>query len=85
MTGAFAVLFMKIENEKGRRIQKFFVGDEELNLSKIYKACYVTNQGVQKKYGIHHKNLETTAIEALKNYLNKNTFNHAFHDTFVVI
>ncbi len=78
-------IYMKIENEKGRRIQKFFVGDEELNLSKIYKACYVTNQGVPKKYGIHHKNLETTAIEALKNYLNRNTFNHAYHDTFVVI
>lgn len=78
-------IYLKIENEKGRRIQKFFVGNEELNLTKIYRACYVTNQGVPKKYGINHKNTETSAIEALKNYLNNHTFSQAHHDTFVII
>ncbi len=78
-------IYMKIENEKGRRIQKIFVGAEELNLSKIYKACYVTNQGVPEKYGINHTNSETTAIEALEKYLKNHIFSHAHHDTFVVI
>ncbi len=78
-------IYMKIENEKGRRIQKFFVGDEELNASKIYKACYVTNQGVPKKYGINHNKSETLAIEALEKYLKYHTFVNGYHDTFVVI
>lgn len=78
-------IYMKIENENGRRIQKFFVGDEELDLNRTYKACYVTNQGVPKKYGNNHKKTDTLAIEALEKYLKNHTFDKAYHDTFVVI
>lgn len=78
-------IYMKIENEKGRRIQKFFVGEDELDLTRTYKACYVTNQGVPKKYGKNHKQTATLAIESLEKYLKNHTFNKAYHDTFVVI
>ncbi|NLB21482.1 MAG: bifunctional metallophosphatase/5'-nucleotidase [Clostridium sp.] len=78
-------IYMKIENEKGRRIQKFYVGDQELDLTKTYKACYVTNQGVPNKYGVNHKKTETLAIEALEKYLKNHSFNKAYHETFVVI
>ena len=78
-------IYLKIENEKGRRIQKFYVGDEEIDLTKTYKACYVTNQGVPSKYGTNHKKTETSAIEALEKYLKNHTFKKAYHGTFVVI
>ncbi len=61
------------------------MGDEEIDLTKTYKACYVTNQGVPSKYGTNHKKTETSAIEALEKYLKNHAFTKAYHDTFVVI
>jgi 2',3'-cyclic-nucleotide 2'-phosphodiesterase (5'-nucleotidase family) len=62
-------LYFKIENPYGERIQELFVGDEKVDKDRVYKAVYVTSQGVPKKYGINRKNLDIHAIDALENYI----------------
>jgi len=51
------------------RIQKLFIGGEEVIPDKEYTASYVTNQGVPKKFGKNHQNLEKHAVEAMMDYL----------------
>lgn len=62
-------LYFKIENPYGERIQELFVGDEKVDKDRVYKAVYVTSQGVPKKYGTNRKKLDIHAIDALKNYI----------------
>ena len=62
-------LYFKIENPKGERIQELFIGEKALERDKVYKAVYVTSQGVPKKYGKNRKHLDIHAIDALKNYI----------------
>ena len=65
-------VFFKAENPNNNRIQKLLINGNKINLEKTYTISYVTNQGVPKKYGTNHKNLDMHAIEALKNFLKEN-------------
>ncbi len=65
--------FIKIEAPKGTRIQKLFVSDEELDLHRTYKAAFVTEQGVPKKYGANRADAGIKAIAAMKQYLNNHS------------
>ncbi|HSL86408.1 MAG TPA: bifunctional metallophosphatase/5'-nucleotidase [Bacteroidales bacterium] len=78
-------VFFKVENAEGQRVQEMFVGSEKLDPEKTYRATYVTNQGVPKKYGSNHEKLSVTAIDALENYLGKETFSLTYADTYVLI
>ena len=42
-------------------------------MEKGYSACFVTTQGIPEKYGINREKTDLTAIEALKQYLEKNS------------
>lgn len=64
---------IKIENPKGNRIQKLFVGHNEMQPDKIYKAVFVTQQGVPSKYGRNRQNLQQHAVDALRAYLAKHS------------
>lgn len=64
-------IYFKVENPEGKRIQDFFVGGKRLDRSKIYTACFVTTQGIPKRYGNNRQNLDINAIDALKHYLEK--------------
>lgn len=66
-------VYFKVENAEGLRIQEFFVGDERLDKKKTYKASFVTTQGIPAKYGKNRKNLEINAVEALREYIEKNS------------
>ena len=70
-------LYFKIENPAGRRIQKLFVGNEEVKADRYYTAAFVTTQGVPQKYGRNRKNHSERAIDAMQAYLNKNPLLHA--------
>ena len=61
--------YLKLENPKGTRVQKLFIAGEEVIPDKEYTVSYVTNQGVPKKFGKEHKNLEKHAVEAMMDYL----------------
>jgi 2',3'-cyclic-nucleotide 2'-phosphodiesterase (5'-nucleotidase family) len=65
-------IYFKMENPKGKRIQEFFIGGKRLDKKKIYSACYLTTQGVPKRYGMERKNLKIRAIDVLVEYVEKN-------------
>jgi sulfur-oxidizing protein SoxB len=62
-------IYFKVENPKGRRIQEFFVGRKRLDRSKIYTACFVTEQGLPRRYGRHRQTMDMNAIDVLTHYL----------------
>jgi S-sulfosulfanyl-L-cysteine sulfohydrolase len=65
--------YIKIEAPKGTRIQQLFVNDAEVNLQQYYKAAFVTAQGVGEKYGQNRQDTGIKAIDAMKQYLAKNS------------
>ena len=62
-------LYFKIENPPGQRIQKLFVGDQEVHSDRYYTAAFVTLQGVPQKFGRHRENRSERIIDALRAYL----------------
>ena len=78
-------IYFKLENPKGQKIQRVFVGDEELNLNKIYKAAYVTRQAVPENYGENHKAFGMKAVEAIENYLSKRVYNRDNLETYIPV
>lgn len=62
-------IYMKVENPKGTRIQHLFIGDEPVQTDRVYKAAFVTVQGVPKKYGVNRRHLSIHAIDALTKYM----------------
>jgi sulfur-oxidizing protein SoxB len=62
-------LYFKVENPKGYRIQDIFVGGEPIDFNRSYSAAFMTTQGIPLVYGMHRKDLEVSAIDALKAYL----------------
>ncbi|MFO7670187.1 MAG: bifunctional metallophosphatase/5'-nucleotidase [Bacteroidales bacterium] len=64
-------VYFKIENPSGNRIQKIFVGNEEIQIDKYYSAAFVTMQGVPQKYGRNRKNQSKRIIEVMRKYLAK--------------
>ena len=79
-------MYFKLENPKWYRIQEFFIQGKRLQMDKTYQAAYVTSQGVPNKYGKNRKHKDIHAVEALKNYLNKeNNINADLLGTVVAI
>ena len=62
-------VYFKIENPKGHRIQKLFVGNEEVNPGQYYTAAFVTLQGVPQKFGRNRENRSERIIDAMRTYL----------------
>lgn len=60
---------MRIENPSGHRIQQIFIGGELLIKEKIYKAAFVTMQGVPNKLGTNRQNMVVTVVEAMALFL----------------
>ncbi|WP_206809998.1 bifunctional metallophosphatase/5'-nucleotidase [Paradesulfitobacterium ferrireducens] len=61
--------YIRIENPNGKRIQKLFIGQDEVKLDRIYKATFVTEQGVPLKYGTNRQNIALKSIDAMQMYL----------------
>jgi len=79
-------LYFKIENPPGHRIQKLFIGNEEVNPDRYYTAAFVTSQGVPQKYGRNRENRPERIIDAMQTYLIKNSLLHAeLRGTFVAV
>ena len=78
--------YIKIENPRGQRIQKVFVGNEPLELGHHYPAAFVTEQGVAQKYGRNREQHSEPCIDALKAYLANHRPMHAeLRGTFVAV
>ncbi len=63
--------YIKIENPSGTRVQKLFVGDEEVKPAQLYSAAYLTVQAVPAKYGRNRKTLPIDAQRAMERCLSK--------------
>ncbi len=64
-------LFVKIENPVGHRIDRLFIEGLPAEPDRVYRAAFITQQGVPKKFGRNRKNLDMSAIEAMQRYLAK--------------
>lgn len=62
-------IYFKLENPNGHRLQKIFVGKEELDKEKIYTVAYITRQAVSEKYGENHRDFKMKSIQAMEEYL----------------
>lgn len=61
-------VYGKLENPHGERIEHIFVGDQPIDLAKLYSVSFVTSQGVPQKFGTNRLDLQIKAIDALKTY-----------------
>lgn len=78
--------YFKVENPKGLRIQKLFIGENEVEPMKVYSVSYVTNQGVPQKYGKNYKNLDVRAVQAMQQYLAEiGTYRQTVQETFRLV
>ena len=59
-------LYFKAENPPGYRIDRIFADGEALDLKRMYRAAFVTAQGVPEKFGRKRQHLDVTAVEALR-------------------
>ena len=79
-------VYFKIENSPGNRIQKLFIGNEEIQSDRCYTAAFVTMQGVPQKYGRNRENRPERVIDTLREYLDRHHPLYAeLKGTFVAI
>ena len=77
--------WIKLENPEGRRIQELFLAGETFDPQRVYHVAFVTGQGVPKKYGRDRRDLEISAIQALRDLLAKGPFADQLPEAFTVI
>jgi sulfur-oxidizing protein SoxB len=79
-------VYFKLENPSGYRIQKLFIGNEEVQPNRYYKAAFITGQAVPEKYGRNRKNKSDRIIDAMLTYMAKyRPLNAEPKDTFVAM
>ena len=79
-------VYFKIENASGNRIQKLFIGNDEVQPGRYYTAAFVTLQGVPQKYGRNRENLSERVIDTLRAYLDSHRPLYAeLKGTFVAV
>lgn len=64
-------VFFKIENPPMQRIHKIFVGEEEARPDTIYRAAFITEQGVPGKYGHNRQTHDDRTVDILRAHLKK--------------
>nr|WP_295106014.1 bifunctional metallophosphatase/5'-nucleotidase [uncultured Caulobacter sp.] len=66
-------LYIKVENPRGRRIDRLFVAGRPVEPDMTYRVAFVTAQGVPSKYGRNRRDLDIRAIDALRSYFAEKT------------
>ena len=84
--GLGLTVYFKIENPPGQRVQKIFIGNDEVQSGRYYPAAFVTPQGVPPKYGRNRENRPERIIDAMRTYLAAHRPVHAeLRGTFVAV
>lgn len=79
-------VYFKLENPKGNRVQKIFLGDKEIEMESDYKAGFITVQGVPKKYGKDRVMTKVKIIDSMIEYLDeKSPLDIELNNTFVLV
>lgn len=76
---------MRIENPKGSRIQEVYFNETHLQKDKIYKAAFLTSQGVPEKWGKNRLNLKINAVDAMINFLKNHTYSGTGFSSFSLV
>lgn len=66
-------VFFKVENPPFQRIHKLFVGNTEVKPEQVYKAAFITEQGVPSKFGQNRQEHPEKTIDVMCEYLKKNS------------
>lgn len=66
---AGAQVYLRVENPRGQHIQRMFIGGEEVRPGRVYRAVFITAQGVGRRYGTNRADTGYRAIDVLKAYL----------------
>lgn len=61
--------YLKLENPVGHRIDRLFAENAPVDPARVYRAAFVTAQGVPPKFGRNRQKLNMSAIDALRRYL----------------
>ena len=77
--------YIKVENPKGSRVQKIFVGQDELERAKVYQAAYITSQAVPSKFGSNHRPTGIRLMQAVVDRLRQGRVSELPSDSFVEI
>lgn len=79
-------VYFKSENPNNSRVQFIFINGKELNPDKVYKAAFLTEQGVAKKFGINRKGTGLHAVKAMQAFLKNNSpVSISLDKTFILI
>ena len=78
-------IYFKLENPYGQRLQRIFVGQEELDLNKTYTVVYVTPQAVPAKVGRKHKDFGMNAVEAMERLLKQGPYDRKDLNTHIPV
>jgi sulfur-oxidizing protein SoxB len=63
--------YVKIENPVGYRVDRLFIEGLAADPDRTYRAAFITQQGVPKKFGRNRRQLDIRAIEAMRLHLAK--------------
>lgn len=77
--------WIKLENPEGQRIQELFLAGAAVDPQRVYHVAFVTGQGVPEKYGRVRKDLDISAIQALRELLAREPFADELGEAFTVI
>lgn len=78
--------YVRPENPEGHRVQQLFIGDKPADRRQVYRAAYVTEQGVGREYGSNRAQTGARAVEALRTCLAKHgTVRPEIRGTFVAV
>ncbi len=77
--------YIKIENPPGTRIQKLFIGPDEVKQDRLYSAAYLTVQAVPPSYGKNRKTLSKDAQGAMAALLTGKVGVHAERANTVIV
>ncbi len=64
---------IKVENPPLHRIQKLFVGSQEVDPNRVYQAAFITEQGVSPGLGQNRQQHDETMIAVMRAYLKEHT------------
>lgn len=78
-------VYAKLENPAGFRVQQMFVADEPVQPDQTYSAGFVTVQGVPPEFGRNRRELDVHAIDAVLDFLAKQSFPGCAHSALVAV
>ncbi|MDD4323262.1 MAG: bifunctional metallophosphatase/5'-nucleotidase [Eubacteriales bacterium] len=79
------LVYFKLENPHGQRIQRIFTENGELDPKEIYEVAYVTVQAVPADVGSGHRDLGIHAVEAMEQLLARGAYDREDLHTYIPV